>query len=377
MKKRFGKIIVIFGLFFCLLMVTNVNYSEIYALPENFLTNYSEIKEINQNKKFGSIINSSIESRIKNTATGEKEDVIIFKAFGFIPIRKIRVNLSTDEDLYIGGVPIGVAIKSKGLIVEESNAIFKRGDVITEVNGISVSKLSDISQINEAKVKYLRQNREHKAIVKGLNKLNLAATNEVSGIGTLTYMNPKNDSFGALGHAITEEKTIIEVEKGKIYPCNLLGIEKGKKNEPGQLRCIFLQNQGSKGEISLNNKYGVFGKMEDKSGLVDENQIAKIGGRLCVNPGKAKIVSSISGIREEYDIEIIRANHQSKANDKSIVFRVVDKKLLDLTGGIVQGMSGSPIIQNGKIVGAVTHVFTSDPTKGYGVYIDWMLLESA
>lgn len=377
MRKHFGKVVVILGLFFCLLMVTNVNYSEIYSLPENFLTNYGEIKEINQNKKFGSIVNSSVESKIKDTATGEKEDVIIFKAFGFIPIRKVRVNLSTDEDLYIGGVPIGVAIKSKGLIVEETNDVFRKGDIITEVDGKPVTKLSDISEISEGEVKYLRQNKEHKAIVKNLNKLNLAATNDVSGIGTLTYVNPKNDSFGALGHAITEDRTIIEVDKGKIYPCNLLGIEKGKKNAPGQLRCIFLQNKGSKGEISLNNKYGVFGKMEDKSNLIDENQIAKIGGRLSVNPGNAKIVSSISGIREEYDIEIIKANHQAKANDKSIVFRVVDPKLLELTGGIVQGMSGSPIIQNGKIIGAVTHVFTSDPTKGYGVYIDWMLLESA
>ena len=108
-------------------------------------------------------------------------------------------------------------------------------------------------------------------------------------------------------------------------------------------------------------------------GLVDENLTAKIGGRLAVTPGKATIVSDISGIKEEYEIEIIKANYQKKANDKTLVFRVKDKRLLSLTGGIVQGMSGSPIMQNGKIVGAVTHVFLSDPTKGYGVYADWML----
>ena len=113
--------------------------------------------------------------------------------------------------------------------------------------------------------------------------------------------------------------------------------------------------------------------MSNLDGLVDENLTAKLGGRLSVTPGKATIVSDISGIKEEYEIEIIKANYQKKANDKSLVFRVKDKRLLDLTGGIVQGMSGSPIMQNGKIVGAVTHVFLSDPTKGYGVYCDWML----
>lgn len=377
MRKRFVKIVVVLGLFFCLIMTTNVNYSEIYSLPENFLTNYSEIKDINQNKKFGSIINSSIQSKIKDTATGEKEDVIIFKAFGFIPIRKVKVKLIGDDDLYLGGIPIGVAIKSKGLIVEETNDIFKKGDIITEIDGNSISKLSDLSEIEEGEVKFLRQNKEHRAIVKNFDKLNLATTSDVSGIGTLTYINPKDNGFGALGHAITEDKNMIEVEKGGIYPCNLLGIEKGKRNDPGQLKCIFLQNKGSKGDILLNNKYGIFGKINDRKDLVDENQIAKIGGRLSVTPGKAKIVSCVSGIREEYDIEIIKAKNQIKSKDKSLVFRVTDEKLLGLAGGIVQGMSGSPIVQNGKIVGAVTHVFTSDPTKGYGVYIDWMLQEGA
>ncbi|MEG1500026.1 MAG: SpoIVB peptidase S55 domain-containing protein, partial [Clostridia bacterium] len=115
-----------------------------------------------------------------------------------------------------------------------------------------------------------------------------------------------------------------------------------------------------------------FGKIVDKNGIVDENLMANIGGRLSAHPGKAKIISNVSGIREEYDIEIIKASKQKSAKDKSLIIRVTDKKLLSLTGGIVQGMSGSPIIQNGKLIGAVTHVFVSDPQKGYGVYIDWM-----
>lgn len=373
MKGRFGKILIVLSLFFCLLLVTNVNFNEIFSLPNGFITNYSEINDLNRDKKFGSIINSSIKENVKNTTTGEQEDIIIFKIFGLIPIRKVKVNLMTDEDLYIGGVPIGVSINSEGIIVNEDYDCLKKGDVLTEIDG---KKIENLEGLEGHEVKYLRQNKEYKTIIKNVEDIKNVATQNIAGIGTLTYMNPKTNEFGALGHAITENKTIVGVKNGKIYPCNLLGIEKGKKNEPGQLKCIFLQTQGSKGEIKYNNKYGVFGKITDKSDIIDENLVAKIGGRLSVNPGKATIVSSISGIREEYDIEIIKASHQSKANDKSITFRVTDKRLLDLTGGIVQGMSGSPIMQNGKLIGAVTHVFTSDPTKGYGIYLDWMLLEN-
>lgn len=371
--RKFGKVLVVIAMFFCLITITNVRFNEIYSLPENFLTNYSEIKELNQNKKFGSIVNGSIESGVKNTATGEKEDIIVFKIFGFIPIRKVKVSLSTDDELFIGGVPIGISIQTNGVVVSEDNEYFKEGDIIREINNEPVKSQRDFNNIEEAEINYLRQNKERKVIIKNLSELKMAATNNVSGVGTLTYVNPNTNEFGSLGHAVTENKSIIEVEKGKVYSCNLLGIEKGKRNEPGQLRCIFLQNSGSKGDICLNNKYGVFGTINDRSNLIDENRKAKIGGRLSVTPGKAKIVSNISGISEEYDIEIIKANYQSNADDKSIVIRVTDKKLLELTGGIVQGMSGSPILQNGRIVGAVTHVFTSDPTKGYGVYIDWML----
>ena len=131
--------------------------------------------------------------------------------------------------------------------------------------------------------------------------------------------------------------------------------------------------KNKQGIITKNTKVGIYGILNVDETLVDQNRHARLGGRLSVKPGKAKIISSVSGISEEYDIEIIKTNFQSKCDDKSLVIKVTDKRLLELTGGIVQGMSGSPIMQNGKVVGAVTHVFVSDPTKGYGVYSDWML----
>ena len=117
----------------------------------------------------------------------------------------------------------------------------------------------------------------------------------------------------------------------------------------------------------------MFGETDSMSELIDENIYAQVGNRMLVKLGKASLISSVSGIREEYDIEIIKAKFQPESSDKSFVFRVIDKRLIGLTGGIVQGMSGSPILQNGKIIGAVTHVFLNDATKGYGVYIDWMM----
>lgn len=401
MKKGICKSITIISLLFLLIISTNVSFEKIFSLPENFIVSYDEIKESNLSKKFGSLVSVGLEKKIQNTAKGEAEkDYIVFKLFGFIPVKKVAIELAPEEEVYLGGVPIGISITANGAIVVEENLVltsvgevstqktekFKKGDIIYQINGKEIKTLDDIEVVvnnadeNNFEVDFLRQNKKMRAVIKGVYnnenklKLGLLVKDDVTGIGTLTYVNTKTNKFGALGHAITDQENIIKVFDGKIYDCNLLGIQKGERNNPGQLRCVFLQSSGSKGEIQKNNKYGVFGEIEDKSSIIDENLTAKIGGRLSVNPGKAKIVSSISGIREEYEIEIIKANYQSVADDKSIVFRVTDDRLLKLTGGIVQGMSGSPIIQNNKVVGAVTHVFISDPTKGYGVYSDWMVL---
>ena len=159
--------------------------------------------------------------------------------------------------------------------------------------------------------------------------------------------------------------------------CNLVGINKAQKGQTGELRCLFSQTKKPNGDILKNTKCGVFGTTDNTESLIDENISAPVGNRMLVKLGKATLVSSVSGIREEYDVEIIKAKFQPETSDKSFVFRVVDKRLINLTGGIVQGMSGSPILQNGKVIGAVTHVFLNDATKGYGVYIDWMLENAA
>ncbi len=379
-------------LLLCLCLSILIPIQNINKIEGDFLTNYEDINNANENKVFGHLIKSELKEKEKIVGGQKtKQGEVVFKLFGFIPVKKVNVVLSDDQEYYVGGVPIGLSINTDGAIVisdeNEKDSFLREGDIITEINGVEVETLDSISEIlqncgEEVEIKVLRKNKEIKSLVKtvrdsetGRLKLGLWVKDDISGIGTLTFVNKNSYRYGALGHPIVEGSggNVVPVSTGKIYQCNLIGINKGKKNDPGELRCIFVPNSQSKGNIESNDKFGIKGVLDDVSGLVDENLTAKLGGRLGVKMGKAKIISSISGIREEYDIEIIKANYQKSANDKSLVFRVKDKRLLELTGGIVQGMSGSPIMQDGKIIGAVTHVFMSDPTKGYGVYTDWML----
>lgn len=385
MKKKNFWISYVFLWMTCLMLII-MPIINIFQMEGDFLTSYEDIKSANSNKLFGSYITGQLVEHDQKVDTGNaKSGEIVFKLFGFIPIRKLEVVMVDDDDYYIGGAPIGLSISTDGVIVisDEAGSCLKEGDIITEINGEKIDDVDDIERAlsvgDEAEVTFLRKNKETRALVKVLKekdslKLGLVVKDNITGVGTLTFVNKDTGEYGALGHAVVDEAggNVVPVKDGKVYSCNLIGINKGQKNNPGQLRCLFLQNGKNKGDIVSNGKFGINGTMKNVDGLVDENLTAKLGGRLSVTPGKATIVSDISGIKEEYEIEIIKANYQKKANDKSLVFRVKDKRLLSLTGGIVQGMSGSPIMQNGKIVGAVTHVFLSDPTKGYGVYVDWM-----
>lgn len=353
---------------------------------------FDDINAVNKNNTFGKLFSVDINEKEKAVG-GEKakNGEVVFKLFGFIPVKKLNVVLASEDDYYVGGVPIGLSICADGAIVvsnesEQSNS-FKEGDIITKINGENVESLSQIQEVlqfspEEAEVEFMRKNKMIKTLVKtqrdesGRLKLGLWVKDDVTGVGTLTFVNKNTKKYGALGHPIVEGSSgnIVPVAGGDVYECSLIGINKGKRNNPGELRCVFA-NHKSKGTIEDNSKFGIIGSLTDTKNFVDENLTAKLGGRLAIRMGDAKIVSSISGIREEYDIEIIKASYQKSAKEKSIVFRVKDPRLLEMTGGIVQGMSGSPIMQDGKIVGAVTHVFLNDPTKGYGVYVDWMVGE--
>lgn len=379
---------------------SNISFEKLLNIPHEFYVDYQEIEKANKEDVFGKFIDLSLEEKEINTGKEKKEEnVVVFKLFGLIPVKKVKVKMLPEEEVYVGGMPIGLSLQTDGAVVISDTTIdtsaeisinknkyFKNGDVIKEINGVKINRIDDISTVlqesnsGRAKIVYQRNNQEKMADVdllkdeNGVYKMGIWVRDDISGIGTLTFVQKNNNQFAALGHAVTtgQNDNIIPLSSGEIYNATLVNILKGEKNNPGELRCVYIQKD-KQGEIEKNTKVGLYGKLDNVDELIDANKKAVLGGRLSVKPGKAKIVSCVSGIQEEYDIEIIKANFQSKTDDKSMVIRVTDKRLLELTGGIVQGMSGSPIIQNGKIVGAVTHVFISDPTKGYAVYSDWML----
>lgn len=394
MKKRYLLIFVL--MFFCFgIECLKVSLTSYFNLPEEFYVNFNEIEDANTNNIFGKNIKLALQEKQVN-AGEQTEQYVIVKLFGFIPIKKIKAKILPEEEVFVGGEIIGLSATCDGTIVVSNNTIdegsgeifkntyFKNGDIIYKINDLSIESVTDIQTAlkksdSEAKIEILRDNKKVEQIVplikdkNGAYKLGIWGKNGISGVGTLTFVK-QNGDFGALGHAITSgtDENIIPIKQGKVYSCNLVGIKKGEHNSPGELRCVFVP-KNEKGDISKNTKQGIYGNLTNFGDLIDNNLTLSLGGRLSVKTGEAKIISCVSGIREEYKIEIIKANYQNSTDEKSIVFRVTDPKLLNITGGIVQGMSGSPIIQNGKIVGAVTHVFLSDPTKGYGVYTDWML----
>jgi stage IV sporulation protein B len=208
-------------------------------------------------------------------------------------------------------------------------------------------------------------------------KLGLWVRDHTAGIGTLTFYSTDKRFYAALGHAITDVDTgdILSVNNGQIMKSRIISINKGKRSSPGELRGIFLEEVDNIGNIEKNTEYGIYGKVYNNINDMVGKPIP-IGYQSQVKEGSAKILTTIdnTGVKE-FDIQIVKKVEQKNPNQKGMIIKVVDKDLLNKTGGIVQGMSGSPIIQNGKLIGAVTHVFVNDPSKGYAVYAEWMINE--
>ena len=209
----------------------------------------------------------------------------------------------------------------------------------------------------------------------GNYKLGAWVRDDTQGIGTLTYVDT-NGNFGALGHGISDSDTgeVVEIQEGALYETEIMGIEKGSAGNPGVMAGVIYYGPGSSlGVIEANTKVGIFGKVNDRLKKSLGGEAVEIGYRQNVRKGQAWIRSDVSGELRDYEIEIQRVDLNPIQENKSLVLRVVDEELLRLTGGIVQGMSGSPILQDGKLVGAVTHVFVQDSTRGYGIFVEDML----
>ena len=208
-------------------------------------------------------------------------------------------------------------------------------------------------------------------------RLGIWVRDDIAGIGTLTYIT-KDGSFGALGHGVSDmdSKELISMNQGQIYQTMLTGVKKGKKGSPGEISgVIAFSDQTRIGQIEKNSEIGIYGTVDEIPGELQEIKALQVGYKQEIEKGKASIISSVSGERRQYEIFIDDINYHPSEKNKGIRYHVVDEGLLEETGGIIQGMSGNTIIQNGKVIGAVTHVFVNDPTKGYGIFLETMLEE--
>lgn len=349
--------------------------------------------------------NFFISPSVVTTSTDSQDNqqfVLDYKLFDLFNIKRLRVNVIEPDRYFAGGNSLGFTLQSKGLILIGGNYILSNngiakpfedsdlqtGDIITHINDIEVNTVTDINNIlndYDGSKLLLTVKRQGEVLtieiqpaldkLSNTYKLGLWVKEDAVGVGTLTFINATTGRFGSLGHSINDSETneCLEVSGGNIYKSKILGVKRGVSGRAGELMGTF-SRENVIGSVDKNCEYGVYGYVDDVNILTDGKTSIDIGGRLSARPGNATILSCIDGETiEEFDIEIIKTNFQSSSNQKSMVIRVTDKDLIERTGGIVQGMSGSPIIQNGKLIGAVTHVFVNDATKGFGLYIDWMI----
>ncbi len=330
---------------------------------------------------------------------------MILSLFG-IPLRRVEVEVSPEKRLVPGGQALGVAMRTDGVLVVGVSAVadgvspaqdsgLRAGDVVRTVNGTPVATAEELTaRIAEAAgaagarpltLGFTRGGVSHTVTLTpcvdeatGSVRLGAWVRDSTAGVGTLSFYDPDTRRYAALGHAITDGDTgsVLSVSKGQVLRASIVAVQKGKKGAPGELKGSFLREGVVLGDIRRNSILGIYGAMDAAATNDLYPDGLPIGLRSQVHPGKASILSSVDGRGvQEYEVEITRVNPQSAPAPKSMVLRVTDERLLQATGGIVQGMSGSPILQDGRIIGAVTHVFVSDPTQGYGLYIDWMLSE--
>lgn len=323
--------------------------------------------------------------------------------FGIIPVKKVDIRVIEDTELIPVGVPVGIYMQSDGILVvgiaefqtfEGENVspakdILKSGDYIQKVNGKTVETkeelIHEISGCKGNKVTlFVKRDTQQIEVTmlpqknsEGVYKAGIWVRDNAQGVGTMTYLDGSGN-FGALGHGITDVDTglVIDIQGGTLYQTEIVNLKKGSNGEPGEMTGrIIYADQFILGEIRANSSRGIFGTCNTQGMELGEIRPVPIGLKQEIHLGKAQIISTIENEPEYFDIEITKLHLDHDNVNRGIEIKVTDPDLIERTGGIVQGMSGSPILQDGKIIGAVTHVLVHDPSKGYGIFIENMLEE--
>ena len=264
----------------------------------------------------------------------------------------------------------------------------KEGDMIVEIDKKTVTSTNELikcvnsSNGKEIEITFVREGKVLETSITPVKtqnntfKLGLWVRDTAAGVGTVTFFDPETGNFASLGHGIVDSDTekLVDISTGEFTTTNIVSITKGENGNPGRIQGT-IEGQMKIGTIYKNTPFGVYGKLTNISLLnIDKNKKVEVALRDEIKTGKASIICTLEdNVRKEYEVEIQKIYLNNNIDNKSMLIKVTDKELLEKTGGIVQGMSGSPIIQNGKLIGALTHVLVSDPTKGYGVFAELMV----
>ena len=325
-------------------------------------------------------------------------------ALGHLNNAREAVQVVSETVLIPGGQSVGIRMNVKGVLVvgleeiESENEIvnpgldagIQVGDMILSINGQEVYYADEVADIVEDSSGPLEITVSRKDQIMdfsvdpvtdrntGTKKIGIWVKEKIAGIGTLSFYDPKAKVYAALGHGIYESKTdtLLQAGDGTLLKTEVRAVKEGEAGIPGEIRGIFYEDEEPLGKVTKNSRFGIYCK-----GLVyDEDSMAEpmvMATQDQIEEGPAVILTTIDGNKvESFDVLITKVNRQKKTDSRGLEITVTDEKLLEYCGGIVQGMSGSPIIQNDRIIGAVTHVFVNDPTKGYGIFAEWMVEES-
>ena len=403
-QKKIFFLIVLFTIFFA--YITNIE-----KIPENITLYQDEEYEIGYLKGI-EIDGDNIEKKnsffnklvtIKANILGDLK--LNLSALGFFN-KTITVSVLPKVEVIPGGDCIGVKLYSKGvLIIGESKiqgvdgnfykayeeGTFKAGDILLKINDYEIENSNEVETIienikdKEVTITYERDGEEKtqnitpiKCIDDGKYKIGLWIRDGAMGVGTLTFYSPEYSKFAALGHGISDEdsKSLIKLENGSIYGANVLSVNKGRSEAPGEIKG-YLDDGEEIGTITVNSNNGIYGDINEYNTNIITRERIPVASRNEIEVGPATIQCIVDQSQEikSYDIEIVKISNSVSNDSKGMIIKVTDEDLISKTGGIVQGMSGSPIIQNGKLVGAVTHVYVSQPTKGYAIFADTMINE--
>ena len=372
-------------------------------LPDHLHVTEGKEQEQLSDLSFGSLVTGAVvpagSQGESNIPAGEVK--VECRLLGLIPIKEVEVSRVEETSVTPCGMPIGIYMQTDGILVVGTGVVngmdgldyepalnkMQSGDYIVGVNGISVSTKEELveavnaSKGKEVVIQMLRGGSLTSVKIAPVQtgteeyKVGLWVRDDTQGIGTLTYVDD-NGNFGALGHGISDvdTNTILAVREGTLYNADILSITKGERGAPGELcGVIHYQDDGELGAIKSNTETGIFGTLSGFPQGFQKGEAIPVGLKQEIQEGPAQLMCAVDGSVQTSDIESEKVSMGSGDVNKSMVIHVTDPKLLELTGGIVQGMSGSPIIQNGKFIGAVTHVFIQDATRGYGIFAETML----